>query len=59
MPDAEFENVKDLATTDVVFLGAGFSHAATSGASPLMASFFEDLEKRQYWELWSFLENLF
>lgn len=42
---------------DVIFLGAGFSHAATQGAAPLMRNFFEKLEPRKYWTLTSFLRE--
>jgi NAD-dependent SIR2 family protein deacetylase len=56
MDDAH--GVRDVATTDVVFLGAGFSRGATGGASPVMSDFFTRLDRRKYWELWSFLEQL-
>lgn len=51
-------DVRDIAMTDVVFLGAGFSKAATDGNAPVMADFFEELDRRKYWELWSFLDQL-
>jgi hypothetical protein len=51
-------DVTDIATTDVVFLGAGFSKAATGGDAPVMADFFASLDRRKYWELWSFLDQL-
>lgn len=52
------DDVRDIAKTDVVFLGAGFSKAATDGSAPIMADFFAELDRRKYWELWSFLDQL-
>jgi hypothetical protein len=52
------DDVRDIAKTDIVFLGAGFSKAVTNGAAPVMADFFATLDRRKYWELWSFLEQL-
>jgi hypothetical protein len=47
----------DVASTDVVFLGAGFSRAATNNKSPLMSDFFGRLDRRKHWQLWRFLEE--
>jgi NAD-dependent SIR2 family protein deacetylase len=44
---------------DVVFLGAGFAHAATEGAAPLMRNFFDRLDERKYWSLWHFLNQCY
>lgn len=52
------DHVRDIAKTDVVFLGAGFSKAATDGDAPIMADFFAKLDRRKHWELWSFLDQL-
>ena len=58
MSELEGDRYRDIAKTDVVFLGAGFSRAVTVGASPLMSDFFADLDRREHWILWSFLEQL-
>lgn len=46
-------------STDVLFLGAGFSRAVTNHASPLMGDFFATLDGREYWLLSKFLEECF
>lgn len=53
------ESSNDVAKIDVLFLGAGFSRAATNNGSPLMADFFDRLDRRKHWQLWRFLEELF
>jgi hypothetical protein len=47
------------ATTDVVFLGAGFSRSVSGGTSPLMFDFFDELDDRKYWLLSKFLTECF
>jgi len=45
--------------TDILFLGAGFSRAATDGAAPLMSDFFHALDSRKHWTLSKFLDESF
>jgi hypothetical protein len=48
----------DLAQTDVVFLGAGFSRAVTERA-PLISDFFADFDEDRHWQLAKFLRDSF
>ncbi len=44
---------------DVIFLGAGFSRAATDGQAPLMRDFFVGLDERKYWSLNAYLRAVY
>lgn len=46
-------------STDVMFLGAGFSRALSKGKAPLMGTFFDELDDREYWTLSKFLSECF
>lgn len=49
----------DVANTSVVLLGAGFSRAVSDGQMPLMAGFFDRLDRRRHKKLHSFLNDVF
>lgn len=49
----------DVSTTAVVFLGAGFSRAVSNGQMPLMADFFDRLNRAKHRKLHGFLGDFF
>lgn len=58
-PTPAHEEPWDVGTTSVVLLGAGFSRAVSDGQMPLMAGFFDRLDRRKHKRLHSFLHDVF